>query len=688
MPSNRYDVPQGTQSPYISQYVPLPLQDIAGLAKQHQDAYQKNLDDTYHLQDLMASVNAIDPHQKYKKQLDSKYSSRISDLTDKITSGKASYEVANEINKLKREFVNDPTRVELESSWTNYNAYQKDKIAKGDKYGEWYDNYVPFKGSNPDGSMAGYRYTGMKEVQNHAEEARKQMAGVNEDGYDLGNAVLGEDGIIRDSKSGAEHITSKKIANLAKGKVGSFLATKEGQDFVAMAKYYNPEADAQQLAYQYLYNAGANQIFSKSKSDNNVQVTSMWDNLHKDKKEREALEAQYRLGSTEGNIDMTPSTARDALAMFGMNVQNVDDKGNISYNNMSLTREDVKKQFDRLQQDYKDGKIELSQYVTQLENLNRYVVPKMNSNQKIANEYYAGLVRGVVNSGADLSQFKSRAKDSSGKSYDYDAMKNYLVELGKNINTQAPTIQNFQAKLGDDLTSHYFGEHKGEEGNFVKSPLFQKMKIYEHNNPESAMNIESEEKASKLAENGRFIGLDFNDKNLGAMVFTATEGKGDAAPKLYTGVVPDKTVKALMQPVHAFTQQMNNLVVKAPSKDELFHNKTVATKAIDNLKNRILYTGNLDKVGQLDKVLEMVNGADRLAVGGTSDQDKILIGRPDNSTGVPTMETIVVDLRTGEVKPMDLGAIQNEESTKIQMKIAPGFNSKAQGYVNKDVEYR
>lgn len=275
---NRYNAILPNQE-YVSNYVPLPLDTMmkAGMMKQKQ--YDDTIADAYKMEDLMKTVNAIDKHKDFKKSLESKYYPKIEEIADQIVKT-GDLSKAQEIKRLARQWETDPLRQELENSYANYQAYQKDKIAKGDKYGEWYDNYVPFKGADESGNIAGYRYTGMGEVQNHQELAIKMMDKVKEDGSKYDDAVLGADGIIRSSKGGGEHILSSKIRNLAKGKTESFLTTKEGRDFATMLNYYNPGVDLRKAAEEYLYQAGANQIFSKSERGNDISFSPWSKDIH------------------------------------------------------------------------------------------------------------------------------------------------------------------------------------------------------------------------------------------------------------------------------------------------------------------------------------------------------------------------------------------------------------------------
>lgn len=284
---------------YVSTYVPLPLEAMMKTGAMKQGQFDKAVEETYKMEDLMKNVNAIDKHQQYKKTLEDKYYPKIEELASHITKT-GDLSKSNEIKKIAREWEHDPLRQELETSYANYNAYQKDKIAKGDKYGEWYDNYLPFQGSDAQGSIEGYRYTGMGEVQPHQELAINMMDKVKEDGFSSDIVDRDADGNIVGYKKNSKHILEGKIRGLAKGKTDSFLVTKQGRDFAAMLKHYNPNVDLRKAAEEYLYEAGTNHIHTITDSGNSFQYSPWALDDHKkaeDELSKRTYEALGQMGS-------------------------------------------------------------------------------------------------------------------------------------------------------------------------------------------------------------------------------------------------------------------------------------------------------------------------------------------------------------------------------------------------------
>lgn len=658
--ANRFDLPQGTQSQYQSTYVPLPLQEIAGLAKQHQEAYQKNADDTYALHDMITQVNAIDEHQGFKKELDSKYAPKIADLTDKLTSGKDNFVVQNEINKLKREWLNDSKRLEMEKSFIEKGMSQKERIKLGEKYADFLDPNSHFKGSTEDGGINPFRFNGMGEKLDIEKRFHDAMQGLKEDtkGWDVESLDMNS-GIKIGQKGTRGGITPDKVMNLAKQKVMGILEnTLEGEQFIKKVKYYNPKATPEDIinaATKQLFDSGSNQIHSNKTDGNSIDPTVIWSANREDRKKKEEIESEYTLGMTQGNAKLNPEGEKEADADAFVRVTGLSK---------DLVNADGTPNFKT-----QDG----------------------------ATAYYMRVHQAMNNLGLDINNFKKK-----NGSTDYNAARHALIQVGKNLNTEVTNYQNIQANLSENLSKHIFGESNAKD-EFEVSPSFGKMDIYEQNNPETAKEYKLADKKAAVARNAKVVGLDFNDSNLGAISFVSTTGRDGVEPKLFNGVTPDEGIKTLMKPVHAYTQDMNKLRTGNSSwedlqsyRKELVYGSKDSPGTLVGLKERIAKSNDPNKqmkIAELDKIINVVSNpqTSKMALGSNFDGTKIMIGNPevDPVTGNIIDHNIVVDIRTGQVMSgVSLAGIQNDESASIQMKIAPGFNSKAQGYENKNVTYK
>lgn len=317
--ASRFDIP--TPQQYVSQYAPLPLSEISALARDYSDKYHKAEEAAYGLNDLANHINAIDEHQPAKQALLNYYTPKINELTDKIAKGTDLLTAKRDLNKLQREFVNDPTRIELEKSVAEKALAQKKMIDLGSKYQKYNDPNANFTGFTTDGKLNPYRFNGMNEAQDHVKRATDMMSGIASDGYDAKNEVWDPNsGIIVDRHSGRESLTSQKVRGVANQNVENFLRTPEGEDFIRKEKYSNPNLDSQTLyknASDLLYDTAVKQIFSKTKSG----IGYNFDPTFKDKQDQAVANL-----TTSSQSEAISNNTEDMATIKGMQF---DSKGNL-----------------------------------------------------------------------------------------------------------------------------------------------------------------------------------------------------------------------------------------------------------------------------------------------------------------------------------------------------------------------
>jgi hypothetical protein len=330
-------------SEYTPQHVPLPFEEISAIGEKMQKKYDTAIDDTYKLKDLMAQVPAInDPNEglsniKKKAELDVKYHPRIEEITNKIASGDSN--AYAELEKVKRDFINDPDRQELVNSYDNYKVYKEDKIKKGDKYAPWENPYLNQQLVDPNtGELKPFRYSGMGEVQDHQKLSDEMMKGFVESSNEFKNARLGEDGIIRTNFGKGAAITDAQIRNAANAKIIDFVGNKEGMSFLKQMKFQYPDATPEQLQQAVsdkLYHSGMNQIHNNSGGGNIIDVTSMANDL---RKEQEAKPKNpWNLYAPNANPDPNNAVSKALHSANPNSAFTVGDNGEIQ----DLKPEDV-----------------------------------------------------------------------------------------------------------------------------------------------------------------------------------------------------------------------------------------------------------------------------------------------------------------------------------------------------------
>lgn len=346
MPTNEFDL--SVRPEYVSNRLAIPFNELNAMASQHQKEYDNAEESAYKFKDLMASVKAIhDPSLGLsnigaKDALYAKYAPRIESISNEIAKGNNINEANRKLSQLQREWINDPTRVELENSYGNYVKYVEDKTKKGDKYAIYKDTYRNTPLVDEKGTLKPFRFNGMGDIQDHAEEARAQMKDIAKSGYDSKNSQLAADGNIYTKDSHGKYVLDTRVDQLAEEKVVPFIQTEKGKDYLELIKYQNPNASQEDIFKQvksYLKAAGANQIFKDIGGGNTVDVTGL--SL---KKYDEGIEAEKAKAAILGTSGESPTTnmlvnneSFGSLADKG--ILNVDKNGlvTIDYSKMNNT---------------------------------------------------------------------------------------------------------------------------------------------------------------------------------------------------------------------------------------------------------------------------------------------------------------------------------------------------------------
>lgn len=684
---NRFDRPYGQD--YVSTYIPLPFQELSAVAARIQDKNDRSLEDIAKTQSLI-KINADPKNRENRDLLLNDYNNELSDIAADMIKNGVNQSNQLRLNTVKNKFVNDPRRLQLESNHLNYQKYQKDieDLKKSNKYDKLNATYDPYEFYNtPKGEVKAFDYTGAQSTTDYYKPAKEMMASIKASGYDKGTYDFDDSGNVIGKKRGWEGVLRKDVQRVAAAKTPLFLQHEDSRYFVDKFLHNNPEATKIQLydaAYNYLVKEGENQIFGKSSSDTDFK----W--APQDIRDKKAVEDAFKmLPVFEGNVDPNSISIKQALQSVGVNTAALDDKGEVT-KGLFEGKEHVAN-LDKFAQDltkrYNEGKMVAEDYNNQLAQvIETRAKAKGYENNTI--QKYTDLVKVGFNYGI-LGNHKN--KDGS---IDYAGLEQDLINIGKSIGTQASSIQGMQVDFGDKLSRFYFGENKGSGDNayFAKSPMVNKLTIYEQGNPNSQMQLEEEGIKSKLAENAKFIGYDFNDPNNGALSFTSTMGKEDKNPRLYNAVTSDKVTKKLMEPVHNFTQDFNRVLNNNYSYNDKVKSQNEAQTIISDY-NKLIQSSPYDSkikealINSFNQAAGTITNNKNIVVGNTGDGRHSLIGTVDFSSGEPNKVVLKIDNSTGQFEVVTLGDIQHEESTMIQMQQAPAYNQKSPGYIPKDVIY-
>lgn len=289
------------ERPQISSYIPLPLERIEDNYRRQQGEYDKGIEDLQDTQNLI-KINADPLHTEHRNKLLSNYNNQISQLADEYIKTGGSPESRYKLHNLKRQFANDPNRLQLESNYQNYNQYQKDKeerFSKGE-YDPLSKEYDPYKYlQTSDEKVTPFNYTGMKGIQKHYPVIQDMMKGIKPSGTSKEWYDIDEEGNVIGKKAGWEQIARKDVDRVAAAKVPLFLQHQDSQYFKDKFLASHPNATQQDLnvaAFDNLKREGENQIFANTKSGVDFQRAPEYVN----KGNRDKQDLLHGLSSIEG----------------------------------------------------------------------------------------------------------------------------------------------------------------------------------------------------------------------------------------------------------------------------------------------------------------------------------------------------------------------------------------------------
>lgn len=205
-------------------------------------------EDAYKLQSLIGSVNAIDQHKEYKKQLDDWAYGKLNKVYETMKKGNTNA-ARREIMQAGIDFQRNPLRQELEQSYDIYNKQylpSVQKMKEAGTYADVYGNpYANFQGKQESGEINPFRYKGMLNKEDYGENAQSLVAGIAKDSrvwegyakYPKGHPLEGQPMvnqfnqlIKQDGKT--EGIDLDKIQLVARANAEALVRGKGGRYFV------------------------------------------------------------------------------------------------------------------------------------------------------------------------------------------------------------------------------------------------------------------------------------------------------------------------------------------------------------------------------------------------------------------------------------------------------------------------
>ncbi len=258
-------------NPQISQYVPLPLAEIAQTGQVLQKEYDENLLASEQFKQLMDSIQVHPMHRAAVQEQLLPYQQKLEEIAQK-----GDWENAGiAVRRTAMDFNKNYQTGQIGTARSVYSAYQeqnKELQKLGSKAAPWTNTWEPYAqsgGVNPDGTIKPFYFTGIGERQDHAKRGLELMANIAED-KSLSQYVIDDPTNLgrKTIKSGSSgQILEGKLKAVAASNADAFLNSIEGEDLMRKLAYENgvpyekmSEQSKYDIATKYLTNLGYKQL--------------------------------------------------------------------------------------------------------------------------------------------------------------------------------------------------------------------------------------------------------------------------------------------------------------------------------------------------------------------------------------------------------------------------------------------
>jgi hypothetical protein len=283
--ANRFFNLQPTQ--YVDPYVAPPVEMLYNMLQQKQAGYDTSLTNLDSTGSLIGRDRVHEVYQDMYNKEAQVFQNKINEITDNLIKDKNTSQAARELFKtkqaLERSHILKNAPAESKKIWETEDKIRDNKETVSDWnmfYNQYWNNYSK-NILNPDGTIRAFNPGQLYEKDLNLSSFAKSLIGdVKASGYKIGNDKIDEkSGLIIDTKTGRESITSKQIRKLSNIKAIDFLRSPEGKQFNRMLEKtkYGRELSGEELfteASNFLYRTGANQIFSKTEDSTNLSTLS------------------------------------------------------------------------------------------------------------------------------------------------------------------------------------------------------------------------------------------------------------------------------------------------------------------------------------------------------------------------------------------------------------------------------
>lgn len=655
MPTSRFDI--NINQPYQSVRIPLPLDYLAGIAKNMQDDYDKGLHATDPFSKIASVIEAAPMYADEKKKYIDSFNKEREDLYNS-TKSYSDPNFQRKANELVTKYANDPRLDQFKATSQAFKDYQTQK--KDAKNARNLDFTYELQ---PDGSYKqitlnqGVYSPKFTEYEDYNKTAKEVMGKIAESGYNRENdfdfskvitANNGETQVYSRTKGGWVGVSDPQVQNLSKLMVEEYGNTNAGKHHLQSllkpalgnAAYnldYKGLADAAQLgdttALQYkqaidqefanhLYASNANQIGGKSTES--IDYMNMTDR----KKSRENDESNFgkiRTTNEQGNPEATDISS----VLEGLGLHKILDANGEWITDSPIKSKYTVTKIDGTKKEF-DNSSDAHKFAGNTGAIEQTRIGSNKSADEIVNEGYKVLVQKSKDLGLP-TPIDGKYKDQ---------LYNYALQIAK----QRSTTSNLQPNTSKNLTAYFLGENSN----------IHNMEVYPQGDQSSNAKATNEEVAT-MAKNSKITGIDYYGDNQAGwkIAVTPKDEKGNpiAVDRALIGVPRDKVFEEETRPVWQI------------SKGALQFAKT--GKVSDQYKDQ-----NYNSVQDYSN--KFIAGKPKIAASSTeydSEGNQIIRGSfTQYINGKPQL--FAIEFNPNYVTPIikSLDEVQNDKTTELQIK--------------------
>lgn len=549
MPVNEFD--RFSKQPYVSTYTPLPLEYLAGIAKNLQGEHDQGVKAADDFSKLGQAIKASPVGEGIKQQLIGEMNSKMNELYNS-TKSYASPDFKRKVQDFTNQYANDPRITYLRAEKDLFEQNQKDMA---DKNNQRDINYTYSKLYDPETNT--YRQAKdiselplTSRITKYADAYKAQadimgniassMSGGSK-GYDFSHPQSGvgpggeyyafnkiTNQVEKVDKNDIDRIATASLPLYAKTDAGTFELQKEAQKYIGDKAHGLDYDKLSQLASQDdgyaalketidqkfkqdLTAVGQKQIFSKS--------TYAVDNMTLGDRAKSAENDASNFGKIiTTNEQGNPEATDVGNVLEGLGLHKILDAKGDWISNGPLTSKYVVTKIDGTKKEF-DNSIDAHKFAGNTGSIEQTNIGSNKSADQIVNEGYKVLAQKSKDLGLPTP------KDGKYK----DQLYNYALQIAK----QRSTTSNLQPNTSKNLTAYFLGENSN----------IHNMEVYPQGDQSSTAKATNEEVAT-MAKNSQITGIDYYGDNQAGwkIAVTPKDDKGNPTDvdKALIGVPRDK----------------------------------------------------------------------------------------------------------------------------------------------------